>query len=364
MKTYKGIEVGPIRPPSESKSLMLRVTRNCPWNNCKFCGLYNGTKFSIRSTEDVIRDIDEIKLIADSLFPGEKPPVDTSILSMVQRWVLSGMESIFLQDANTLVIKPESLIKVLNHIKNVFPDVKRITSYARAQTIAKISDEDLKRMKTAGLNRIHIGMESACNEVLDFIDKGVDKETQIIAGKKVKKAGIELSEYFMPGLGGDKYSDQNALETADALNQINPDFIRIRTLGIPDDVELSNSVKNGDFKPIGDIAVVKELHLFLKSLKGVTSTIKSDHILNLFQESEGKYPEDRDKVLEPMETFLNMKKEKQMIYMVGRRVGVFNKLDDMNNPGLIVHVDRAIDSYNVDTDNVEEFTMNMLKQFI
>ena len=63
MKTceeYEGFELGPIRPPSEAQSLMLRITRNCPWNNCTFCGLYKGQKFSIRPVEHVIHDIDKI----------------------------------------------------------------------------------------------------------------------------------------------------------------------------------------------------------------------------------------------------------------------------------------------------------------
>ena len=57
--------------------------------------------------------------------------------------------------------------------------------------------------------------------------KGVTKETQIKAGLKVKKAGMELSEYVMPGLGGKAYSKEHASRQADALNQINPDFIRL-----------------------------------------------------------------------------------------------------------------------------------------
>ena len=36
-------EIGPIRPPSEAQSLLIRVTRGCHWNKCKFCGLYKNT---------------------------------------------------------------------------------------------------------------------------------------------------------------------------------------------------------------------------------------------------------------------------------------------------------------------------------
>ena len=148
-------------------------------------------------------------------------------------WVRSGMQSVFLQDANTLVIKPDDLVAILEYLRQVFPQVERVTSYARSHSVARISDEDMAHLAGAGLNRIHIGMESGADDVLEFIKKGVDQKTQIVAGQKVKSAGIELSEYFMPGLGGRLYSRENALETAEAINKINPDFIRIRTLAIP-----------------------------------------------------------------------------------------------------------------------------------
>ena len=132
-----------------------------------------------------------------------------------------------------MIVKPDDLIKILNHARESFPQVERITTYARSHSLARISAEDMTRIAAAGLNRIHVGMESAADEVLNFIKKGVDKEAHILAGKKVKAAGIELSEYFMPGLGGAQFSKENALESADAINQINPDFIRIRTPGNP-----------------------------------------------------------------------------------------------------------------------------------
>ena len=271
MKTceeYEGLELGPIRPPSEAQSLMLRITRNCPWNNCTFCGLYKGQKFSIRPVSHIIKDIDVIRYYVDEIqkimaqsdgaahrqymnLVSGQPESDQMALHAALIWVQGGMQSIFLQDANTLIIKPDDLVEILNYVQKSFPNVERITSYARSHTIARISDEDMARIAVAGLNRIHIGMESACDEVLDFVKKGVDKKTHIIAGQKVKRAGIELSEYFMPGLGGVTLSRENALETADALNQINPDFIRLRTLALPPSAPLTAQFKDGAFDKMG-----------------------------------------------------------------------------------------------------------------
>jgi len=378
---YQGFELGPIRPPSEAHSLLLRVTRNCPWNRCKFCPLYNGEKFSIRPVDHVIRDIDTIRHYVDEIDqimqqPGGVNQRDFTDLQAGQleseqmalhaalNWVRGGMRSVFLQDADSMIVKPDDLVQILDHIRRTFGQVERITSYARSHTVARISDEDMARIAGAGLNRIHIGMESGADQVLDFVKKGVDKQTHIAAGKKVKAAGIELSEYFMPGLGGAHFSTQNALETADAINQINPDFIRIRTLAILEQVELYKDVQTGEFTPIGDIQMVEELLLFLDSLEGITSRVKSDHILNLLQEVEGRLPDDREQITAPIRRFLTMPAEEQLLYIVGRRSGVFSRTEDLDDPELVRQAEKIRSDYRVSLDNVEEFVGEMVKRFI
>jgi radical SAM superfamily enzyme YgiQ (UPF0313 family) len=377
---YDGFEIGPIRPPSEAESLLLRVTRNCPWNQCGFCGLYKGKKFSIRPKEHVLRDIELIKKCIEKLKEADRSIHNRQLLLKDLReslgdndewayhsaviWYGSGMKSVFLQDANTMIIKPDDLVEILSTIKANFPEVERITSYARSHTVARISDEDLKRIAEAGLNRIHIGMETACDEVLVLVKKGVDKSTHIKAGQKVKKAGIELSEYFMPGLGGNEYSKQNALETADALNQINPDFIRIRTLAIPDNVPLYNDYKEGVFTRTNDVKMVAELLLLIENLHGITSTIKSDHILNLIPEVEGVLPKDKDKMISALKWFLELSEEEQIIFRIGRRTGILNSMKDLSQPSNRARVKNIIEQNSITTENVDLVVDELMKRFI
>ena len=378
---YEGFELGPIRPPSEAHSLLLRITRNCPWNKCKFCGLYKGKRFSIRPVSHIKQDIDRVRNHIDKIHAvvqkspigknpnisallAETPRTEQMVFQVAHNWFRGGMKSIFLQDANSLIIKPDDLVEILNHVRDRFPQVERITSYARSHTIARINDEDMARFASAGLNRIHIGMESAADGVLDFVKKGVDKQTHIKAGQRVKQAGIELSEYFMPGLGGRENSRANALETADAVNRINPDFIRIRTLAVPDSSDLATDVREGRFTKLNDVETAQELLLFLENLEGITSTLKSDHILNLFQEVEGVLPQDKSTMIAPIKKFLAMPPEKQMLYRVGRRTGVFSNLNDLNHPDLVRQAEAAGLGYGVTPDTVDEFTDKMIKQFI
>ncbi|MCB1829762.1 MAG: radical SAM protein [Gammaproteobacteria bacterium] len=381
VQKYNGFELGPIRPPSEAGSLILRVTRNCPWNRCRFCSLYKDEQFSLRPVADVIKDIDSIKqyveLIAESMSTGAggsvqrmaaklsaQDPGCMLALQTALNWLRGGMTSVFLQDANTLIVKPDDLVKILNHLKTTFPGVQRITSYARSKTLARIPDADLRRIAEAGLNRIHVGIESGSDKVLQLVNKGVDKRGHITAGQKVKRAGMELSVYYMPGLGGAALSLENALQTADVVNAIDPDFIRIRTFAIPPEIDLYKEVQAGSFKPLGDRAAVAELLRFIENLEGISSTVKSDHILNLLQEVEGRLPEEKARMTKPIRSFLAMPEDEQLRFMVGRRTGIFSKLDDLSDPYLSAHAASALAANRVTSENVDDFTAEMMRRFI
>ncbi len=378
---YLGFEQGPIRPPSEAYSLLIRVTRNCPWNRCTFCPVYKGSRFSIRPVSHVIADIDAIhryielfKDLADAhghmtrmairkLFD-KMPPQDAQVFQAALNWYAGGMTSIFIQDANSLIIKPTELIEILAHLKNRFPWVDRITSYARSHTIARISDDHLGAMAAAGLNRIHIGLESGSDAVLKMVKKGVTQETHVKAGVKVKKAGMELSEYVMPGLGGQALSRVHALETADALNRIDPDFIRLRTLAIPNSIPLFTDFKQGRFIKCTDRMMVEEIVLFIEHLKGIQSMIKSDHVLNLFQEVEGKLPEQKPQILAPLYEFLRLDPEKQCLYQVGRRMGFFSRLSDMQSIHRMNKVEKTCREFGITPDNVDDAVDELMRRFI
>lgn len=378
---YEGFEQGPIRPPSEAYSLLIRLTRNCPWNHCTFCRVYKKRKFSIRSVENVIRDIDfihgYIERIRQIVKPGgftdnevintlynSFPEKDRVAFNAAMNWYMSGMKSIFLQDANSLIMKPDDLVTIISHIKNCFPKVERVTSYARSQTIARIKPEDLKRIAGAGLNRIHIGMESGSDKVLENIHKGATKAIHIKAGLNVKEAGMELSEYVMPGLGGIEYSIEHAMETASALNSINPEFIRLRTLAVTDGTKLAELAARGEFEKPTDVMMAKEIRLFLESLDGIDSYVKSDHILNLFETINGKLPEDKAKMIGIIDGFFELSPEDRILYQIGRRMGFFRGPEDMTDSPHLDKVKQACRYYGVTPVNVDSVIDELMKRFV
>ena len=142
----------------------------------------------------------------------------------VASWLYFQEYTVFLQDGNNLILPAEELVEILNFLRLKIPQITRITSYARAKTVSRKSLEELTAIRKAGLDRIHIGLESGSDAVLTLMKKGVTAAEHIEAGKKAKAAGMSVSEYWMPGLGGKNLSRENALETARVLNAMNPDY--------------------------------------------------------------------------------------------------------------------------------------------
>jgi len=338
LKKYS-FEIGPIRPPSESKSLLIRVTMNCPWSRCRFCygSFYNREKFRIRNVGEVTRDIDVISkivilisslgkllggldwveeiinpiyLYGKSFFELNQNEFKNYVcLSNVLMWMKSEMKTVFLQDADNMTVKTDDLVKIISYLKEKFPSIERISSYARSKSTAYRKLDDLITLRKAGLSRLHIGLETGDNELLTYVNKGVTAEEHIRAGKKVMEAGIELTEYVMPGLGGRKFWKQHALNTAKVLNAINPTYIRFRRFVPKPGTPMYKDWRTGKLKLLSSHELLIEIKLLIENLN-VTSRVCFDHFINpafklngkiihLFSQSyEGyKFPEEKDKVL-------------------------------------------------------------------
>ena len=340
-------EQGPIRPPSESTSFLLRITRNCPWNQCLFCSIYKGMKFSLRSVEEIKQDIQNARDIADNIKAiswkmGKSGEIGPELINHVFNnpdfsdsyrsigiWLYYGTGACFLQDADNLIMKTKDLVEVLNFLREKFPEISRITTYSRSRTIVNKSVGSLKEIREAGLNRIHVGMESGYDPLLKLMKKGVSAAQHIEAGRKVLEAGMELSEYVMPGLGGQEMWKEHALDTAKAINRINPHFIRLRSLRIPHRAPLYERLVAGEFRVQTDDMLAEEIQLFIKGLDGITSMVTSDHIMNLLEEVTGRLPEDKGKMLEVINKYQALSDYERLLYRFGRRGGAYRSTDDL-----------------------------------
>ncbi len=378
-------EQGPIRPPNEAQSLLLRLTRNCPWNQCLFCPVYKGKKFSLRTVEEIKQDIqaardmaDEIKALSWKL--GEKGEINDRVVSAlfnskgmsdaarsVAVWLYYGTGSCFLQDADNLVMKTRDLVEVLQFLRKTFPEIKRVTTYSRSRTIVRKSLEGLTEIRKAGLDRVHVGLETGYDPLLKLVKKGVSSDQQVEAGRKAVDAGLELSEYVMPGLGGQEMWKEHALATARVLNRINPHFIRLRSLRVPKRVPLHKLIEEGRFTMQTDDMLAEELLLFIETLEGITSVVTSDHIMNLLEEVSGKLPDDKEKMLEVIRRYQELPDEDRLIYRVGRRGGAFRSTDDLKRDQATYNkIQRLLSEVRSESgdEGVDRFITDMVDRYI
>lgn len=279
-----------IRPPSEYRSLLVRLTRGCRWNRCRFCGLYprlGEPTFSKRTVAEVMHDID----------------------LLAQRGL--GLETVFFGDADPLEIGIEEFAEIARYLRQVMP-VKRLTSYARASTLWKIKGAGIKRLAGAGLDRVHIGLESGDAETLRFHRKGQSPEMVIEVAARLKEAGIEISFYVLLGLGGLDRWQQHIRGTARVINATTPDFVRIRRLwlyrgdpllGSPE-CPLFKEIRHGVFTPQTPEGMVLELQLLIENLDSDLATMLLCDHRNNYVRVAGIIRDDRQEMLAAVEDFL------------------------------------------------------------
>jgi radical SAM superfamily enzyme YgiQ (UPF0313 family) len=378
-------EQGPIRPPNEARSLLLRLTRNCPWNQCLFCPVYKKRKFSLRTVAEIKEDILAAKSIADEIKAlswklGCAGEIDDQVITYIfnqagysdnyrsiAAWLYYKTDACFLQDADNLIMKTNDLVEVLEFLRKTFPEISRVTSYSRSRTVVRKSVEALKKIKEAGLDRVHIGLETGCDPLLKLMKKGVTGAQHVEAGRRVIEAGMELSEYVMPGLGGQEMWREHATETAKVLNQINPHFIRLRSLRVPERVPLYQKLQDGTFSMQTDDMLAAETKLFIETLENITSMVTSDHIMNLLEEVTGKMPEDKDNMLDVIKEYQELSDSDRLVYRVGRRGGTYRSTDDLQRDPVTYKKIKTLIA-NIEekdgTEGVEQFITEMVDRYI
>lgn len=272
------------RPPSEAGSLLIQATIGCPHNKCTFCGMYKNKKFRIRPVTEIKEDLWRAR---DYYGPGVK--------------------TIFFPDGNTIVMKTKDLVEIFQFARQLFPRLERITVYGSARFLVRKSLEELRLLKEAGLDRIHSGMESGDDVVLQKIQKGATSQEIITAGLRVKEAGIEISEYLLLGIGGEERTREHALASAAVLNAIDPHFIRLRTYTPVPRTPLGEEYAAGTFKLLSPHQVLQELRLFLENLE-VTGWLLSDHISN-YLDLNGRMPHDKPLLLTAIDQALQIDEE-------------------------------------------------------
>jgi hypothetical protein len=294
------MELGPMGPIGEGRSLLVRVNRNCPWNKCLFCPVYKGSTFSVRSVEEIMADIDAVSRTCELLdaaswhiglggrFSPElarevirtypeiygKYPHDcthdqisaVACLKNVANWLYHGANRVFLQDADAVALHPDKLSRVLRYLKERFPTVETVSSYARSKTCHRRTAEDIAMLKENGLTMCLMGIETGSEKLLSYMRKGVRASEHIDAGQKLVACGITLAAFIMPGLGGCQGQFPDHLSgTVEILNAIRPHEVRVRSLAVIEGSPLYLEWLKGEFKTPTEEQIIDEIRFIINN---------------------------------------------------------------------------------------------------
>jgi hypothetical protein len=344
--------------------------------------VYKGRKFSRRSLEEVIEDIDQVadaleRIREEAVRLGEGLPPTPRLLASFLRssppgsalsaaawWLLRGEDTVFLQDADPIAMRTESLEKVLVHLRSRLPSIARVTAYARTATLASRGPAKLRTLREAGLDRVHVGFESGSDEVLELMSKGASQAQHIKGGRAAVEAGLELSAYLMPGLGGRALWRAHALESAAVIAAVEPRFTRLRTLAVVPRAPLARMADEGRFEPMDDDEVMHEIRLFLEKLEGVTTRLRSDHILNLLGDLEGDLPDDLPGLLELVDSYLGLPDADRVLYRLGRRAGLLRGLHELSDPRKRARAEGLLESVGGVEGDVDQACRALMDQWV
>lgn len=261
------------RPPSEAYSLIIQVTYGCSHNRCAFCDMYDDKHFAMRPMEEIREDFEQA------------------------RRVYRRVERVFLADGDALMRKTDDLVQILGLVYGLFPECQRVTCYASPTSLQIKTEEELRLLREKGLKMVYMGLESGCDAVLERMDKGHTAAQIIAAGQKARRSGLQLSVTAISGLGSRELWREHAVETAQAFNAMNPEYIGLLTLMVEPGTPLEKWVREGSFCVLKPVEVMQEMELFLQHIDSPGSVFRMNHASN-YLTLKGTLNQDRERLLQ------------------------------------------------------------------
>ena len=271
-----------FRPPSEAQSLILPVTNGCSWNRCTFCEMYTDPQKRFRA-------LDEQEVLDTVRRCGER------FGDQVRR--------VFLADGDATVLSTRRLLNVLKAIRTHLPAVRRISSYCLPRNLRKKSSGEVRELADAGLALVYVGAESGDDEVLARVNKGETFESTREALEKLREAGIGRSVMILNGLGGRRYSEQHAVNSARLMNAGRPDFLSTLVVSFPLGIRRFQQGFRGEFEPLDQTGLFREMRLLLATLELENTVFRSDHASN-YLVLRGTLNADRERLLAQVDAAL------------------------------------------------------------
>lgn len=280
------------RPPSEGLNLIIQATLGCSHNKCTFCNMYKSKKFTIKSLEEIKQEIDMFSRMYGHI---------------------EGIR-IFLADGDALIIPMDKLREIMIYLKEKFPKFDRVSMYASPKSIRLKTPEELRELRSLGLKLVYLGIESGSDKILKYIKKGVTKAEMLEAGLKVREAGIAVSVTVITGVAQKSGSEEHALETADIISKMNPEFFSILTMRLYEGTEMWDDYINGKFVRMSDAELLREVKMIIENINVKEPCVfRSNHASN-YLPLGGTLPQDKERIVQVIDTVLKNNKELEHQY--------------------------------------------------
>ncbi len=266
------------RPPYEASSLLLEATAGCTHHRCKFCTLYNDLSFSFRMSpiEDMEADLEEAR-------------------QRYSRFPKCRVKRVFLTGANPFVLTYERLMEIAGLIHNYFPEASSIGSFARVTDVTLKLDEELAALHKAGYDGLTIGMETADDEALAFMDKGYLTADILEQCGRLDRAGIRYNFFYLTGISGAGRGEEGARLTAAVCNSLHPGIVGANMLTLYPDSRLYGEMRQGNWREESETEKYQEVRTLIAELK-IPTIFAAMGASNAYQ-MWGELPEDREKLL-------------------------------------------------------------------
>lgn len=155
------------------------------------------------------------------------------------------LSTVFFGGGTPTLLPAEDLIRILKSLELNFDlsaDVE-ITTEANPDTV---DYEYLAKLKSAGINRVSIGMQSAVPAVLKTLEREHNPENVALAIAAAKAVGLNTSLDLIYGAPGETLEQwQTSIQEAIALQ---PDHISAYALIVEDGTKLARQIKSGELK--------------------------------------------------------------------------------------------------------------------
>ncbi|MEW5976736.1 MAG: radical SAM protein [Acidobacteriota bacterium] len=198
-----------IVPPDRYLSVVLQLTEGCHWNRCLFCELYRNTPFRMKTSDEVRAHIQGVKR-----FFGK---------SLLLR------RSLFLSDANALMLPHSHLIEAFQNIGREFPGSRSepfrdgISSFLDVAACRQKPVGELRELAELGLRRIYLGVETGSDALLRWLRKPHSTAGALEAVRKIKAAGVPVGVIFLAGAGGRRFAAEHIASTVELVHRMDLD---------------------------------------------------------------------------------------------------------------------------------------------